>query len=215
MNTDEKYSKNKQAILQYVITLAAGVSAAASIVCLHKVNDIAAEQEEIKQKLEQIDKSTPLDLLEDIDADANLNVAGKKEAALIASSERKCLEEVLFFEIRNGDTEAMHNVADVVLNRTKAQNFPSTVCGVVKQPQQFSYRASYSPSEGWQHRVLSRGGEDAKALLKVKQVVKQKIKHGANNTNILWYTTHKTRTSWMKNLKVVSKDSWHKFFAKA
>src|SRR5262249_44812004 len=48
-------------------------------------------------------------------------------------SDLQCLAENVYFEARGEPIEGQYAVAEVTLNRTRAQNFPHTVCGVVHQ----------------------------------------------------------------------------------
>lgn len=50
-----------------------------------------------------------------------------------------CLAEALYHEARGEGTQGQQAVAEVILNRVDSRAFPSTVCGVVNQPSQFSY----------------------------------------------------------------------------
>jgi spore germination cell wall hydrolase CwlJ-like protein len=56
------------------------------------------------------------------------------------SMERSCLVEALYNECRNCSNKEKSAVAEVILNRTKHKNYPSTICKVVQQPYQMSYR---------------------------------------------------------------------------
>lgn len=53
--------------------------------------------------------------------------------------ELRCMELNLYHEARGESLEGVKVVANVTLNRTKSKDFPNTVCGVVKQPRQFSW----------------------------------------------------------------------------
>lgn len=53
--------------------------------------------------------------------------------------EIRCMELNLHHEARGESEEGIKSVANVTLNRTKSKFFPKTVCGVVKQPYQFSW----------------------------------------------------------------------------
>jgi spore germination cell wall hydrolase CwlJ-like protein len=50
-----------------------------------------------------------------------------------ASEEAQCLAEAIYFESRNQPLAGQLAVGLVTLNRVKHQNYPNTVCGVVKQ----------------------------------------------------------------------------------
>jgi spore germination cell wall hydrolase CwlJ-like protein len=55
------------------------------------------------------------------------------------SAEMECLAGAVYFEARGEPLAGQLAVAQVVINRTESRQFPSTYCGVVHQPRQFSY----------------------------------------------------------------------------
>ena len=57
------------------------------------------------------------------------------------SQEVLCLAKNIYFESRGESLAGKLAVAKVTLNRTKHEDFPSTVCKVVYQPGQFSWTA--------------------------------------------------------------------------
>jgi N-acetylmuramoyl-L-alanine amidase len=74
---------------------------------------------------------------------APVALASAAEAGGASSSSEKdlaCLAEAVYFEARGTGAAGEAAVAHVVVNRTEARDFPSTVCGVVTQGCQFSYR---------------------------------------------------------------------------
>jgi hypothetical protein len=54
-------------------------------------------------------------------------------------SELSCLATAVYFESKSEPLSGQLAVADVIINRTTSGRFPSTICGVVKQPGQFSF----------------------------------------------------------------------------
>lgn len=56
------------------------------------------------------------------------------------SGDVACLAEAVYFEARGTGTAGESAVAHVIVNRAKAKSFPSSVCGVVHDGCQFSYR---------------------------------------------------------------------------
>lgn len=61
------------------------------------------------------------------------------------SSAILCLALAIFNESRSEPIKGKYAVAEVIDNRTKHPNYPSDYCGVIKQPNQFSwYRNSQS-----------------------------------------------------------------------
>jgi len=61
--------------------------------------------------------------------------AMQREAAreLRRESDLECLAENIYFEARGEPLKGQYAVAEVTLNRTRAQNFPHTICGVVHE----------------------------------------------------------------------------------
>lgn len=57
----------------------------------------------------------------------------------ISADDVNCLAEALYHEARGEGAKGQAAVAEVVLNRVDSRAFPSTVCGVINQPSQFSY----------------------------------------------------------------------------
>lgn len=131
------------------------------------------------------------------------------EQQLPSYEDWQCLRQALFFEIRNGNKQAMQNVADVIINRVAARGFPSTVCKVVQQPWQFSYLNKGKPTLDWDE-YLSYA--DAQALEQINKIAFDTLVHGSNNQQILWYHTHAVKPSWSKRLKQDVQDKYHRFF---
>ncbi|MDO5369502.1 cell wall hydrolase [Paracoccus sp. (in: a-proteobacteria)] len=52
----------------------------------------------------------------------------------------QCLTEALYHEARGESVKGQRAVAEVILNRVDHPAFPSSVCGVINQPKQFSYK---------------------------------------------------------------------------
>lgn len=58
----------------------------------------------------------------------------------VSLEEYTCMVEAIHFEAKGEDTVGKASVANVILNRVDSPRFPDTICGVVKQEKQFSYR---------------------------------------------------------------------------
>ena len=54
-------------------------------------------------------------------------------------SELSCLAGAVYFESKGEPLSGQLAVANVIINRTNSGRFPRTICGVVKQPGQFSF----------------------------------------------------------------------------
>ncbi|WP_422513079.1 cell wall hydrolase [Sphingomonas sp. 3-13AW] len=55
------------------------------------------------------------------------------------SRELDCLARTIYFEARGEPLEGQLAVAHTVLNRTRSDSFPDSICAVVRQPSQFSF----------------------------------------------------------------------------
>lgn len=76
------------------------------------------------------------------------------------SPELKCLASAIYFESRSESLSGQLAVGRVIVNRTRSGRFPSSYCGVVYQPSQFSFvhgayqRAADTRSRLW-HNALA------------------------------------------------------------
>lgn len=60
-------------------------------------------------------------------------------------SEFECLREAIYFEAHASNTAGQHAVADVIKNRAEDPRFPGSICGVISDGCQFSYRCDGRP----------------------------------------------------------------------
>jgi len=56
-----------------------------------------------------------------------------------ADNEMECLAGAIYFESKGEPLAGQLAVAEVILNRAKSGRYPTSICGVVKQPSQFSF----------------------------------------------------------------------------
>lgn len=116
----------------------------------------------------------------------------------------------------------MQLVASVVVNRVKSKHYPSTICDVVKQPMQFSYRNAYP--EDKKLKVQASSAIEEKSLAKIKQVVHSTLQKQGKSYKVvkpsnlpsdaLWYATKKVNNHWTKRKKKVmlAADLEHVFY---
>ena len=57
----------------------------------------------------------------------------------VGDREADCLAKAVYFESKGEPLNGQLAVAEVVMNRAKSGRFANTLCGVVKQPSQFSF----------------------------------------------------------------------------
>src|SRR5438067_1626318 len=91
-------------------------------------------------------------LAEIVDARAGADSAGAEQA---------CLATAVYYEAKGEPLKGQLGVAHVILNRTKSGRFPHSVCGVVKQPGQFSF------VHGGHLPAVSHGGAQWKTALAI------------------------------------------------
>ena len=125
-----------------------------------------------------------------------------------------CLNEALYFESLNQSEEGMKAVITVILNRKQAKGFPSSICGVVQQSNQFSYRRSVDRGVVIKPQPVNHA--DKLALLKIQSLARSVVQ-GTFKPNlpkeVLWYTKHGVKKPWMKSMTVVARIDSHKFLS--
>ena len=125
-----------------------------------------------------------------------------------------CLNEALYFESLNQSEEGMKAVITVILNRKQARGFPSSICGVVQQASQFSYRNAVKP--GVVIKPQPKNSVDKAALRRI-QSLSRSVVQGTFKPNlpkdVLWYTKHDVKRKWMRDMTVVARIDSHKFLS--
>lgn len=83
----------------------------------------------------------------------------------------RCLAEALYFEARGETIAGQVAVAEVILNRVEHEDYPDTVCAVVRQGAdrrnacQFSFMCDGRPEHITEPRAFSRAGKIARIML--------------------------------------------------
>ncbi len=73
---------------------------------------------------------------------------GAEEVPIEMTEDFKCLATAVYFEARGEPLEGQLAVAQVIQNRAKSGRYPSSICGVVYQPGQFTFAHNRSPALG-------------------------------------------------------------------
>jgi N-acetylmuramoyl-L-alanine amidase len=63
----------------------------------------------------------------------------KHASSTVGDAQADCLAKAVYFESKGEPLNGQLAVAEVIMNRAKSGRFASTLCGVVKQPSQFSF----------------------------------------------------------------------------
>lgn len=118
-------------------------------------------------------------------------------SADIAGEELECLASAVYFESKGEPLEGQLAVAEVILNRVKSPKFPDTICGVVKQRNQFSFvRGGHIPSVPKSSRAWRRA-------VAIAQIAKQDLADSAVSTAMFFHATY-VRPSWRGLTRVAS-----------
>ena len=121
------------------------------------------------------------------------------------NAEQDCLANAVYFEARGESLDGQLAVAEVVLNRSVSGRYPTTLCGVVTQPAQFSFvrnrriPAADRSSEAWRKSVaIARIAQDRTADLL--------------SDDVLWYHADYVAPSWGRRLNRSTKIGLHIFY---
>ena len=119
------------------------------------------------------------------------------------SNEHKCLSEALYFEARGEQEKGVIAVGNVIINRKKSSRFPNTICSVIKQKKQFSYK-----NDG-----ISDIPTNKKMYIKM-EIIAFDVLHGRKvlPDNTLYYHNHTVKPSWAKKLVVTKIVGNHIFY---
>lgn len=122
------------------------------------------------------------------------------------NQEQDCLASAVYFEARGENLEGQLAVAEVVLNRTRSGRYPSSICGVVEQPWQFSFvnatgriPQANRASEAWSKAVA------------IARIAQDGIRRQLSNET-LWYHADYVAPSWGRRLDRETKIGLHIFY---
>jgi spore germination cell wall hydrolase CwlJ-like protein len=116
-----------------------------------------------------------------LDQDAPVARADRSLAELVADysgsdtpdQQTECLARAVYWEAKGEPLAGQLTVAEVIINRSRSGRFAPTVCGVVRQPSQFSFvRRGYIP----QPPSASR---DWRIAVAIAQIAMQELAAGA------------------------------------
>ena len=72
-------------------------------------------------------------------ADSLAELVQRHSATSVSGREAECLAGGVYFESKGEPLVGQLAVAEVILNRARSGRFPSSICGVILQPSQFSF----------------------------------------------------------------------------
>ncbi|HRO15843.1 MAG TPA: cell wall hydrolase [Paracoccus sp. (in: a-proteobacteria)] len=114
----------------------------------------------------------------------------------------KCLTEAVYFEARGESLSGQRAVAEVILNRVDHPSFPRSVCGVVNQPSQFSYK-------GGNLRIRDRG-----AFARAQKIAQDALAGAPRNltSGATYFHTTAVRPSWSRKFVRTTRIGSHIFY---
>lgn len=123
------------------------------------------------------------------------------------TDEANCIAVAVYHEARGESLEGQMAVAKVIMNRAASGKYPTSWCGVVKQPWQFSF---VNPRSGYMPSVDQASEAWKKALGVTRLTVANAVQTVPSDT--LWYHADYVAPSWGRRLTRVNKIGAHIFY---
>lgn len=111
-------------------------------------------------------------------------------ADMVSSADVSCLAEAVYFEAGGTGSKGEAAVAHVIVNRANSAKFPNSICGVVREGCQFSYRCDGRSD------ALSNAEQRRRAIATARSVLagQPDITNGA-----LFFHSAKAAPGWFKS----------------
>ena len=123
------------------------------------------------------------------------------------NDEENCIATAVYHEARGESLEGQLAVARVIMNRAASGKYPSSWCGVVKQPWQFSF---VNPRSGAFPYTDLQSASWRKAVGVTRLAVANAVP--TLSTDVLWYHATYVSPSWGRRLNVAQKIGTHIFY---
>ena len=121
--------------------------------------------------------------------------------------EANCMAVAVYHEARGETLEGQLAVARVIMNRAASGKYPTSWCGVVKQPWQFSF---VNPRTGYMPGVDAASASWRKAQGITRLAMANAVQ--SLPTDCLWYHADYVAPSWGRRLTRVEKIGAHIFY---
>lgn len=119
------------------------------------------------------------------------------------SREEECLAVAVFFESKSESLDGQLAVARTVINRARSGRFPSSFCGVVTQPSQFSFvRSGRFPA-------IARLSRDWREAVAIAHIAQNDLWKSSVSNALFFHATHAS-PGW--NLKRIALVGNHVFY---
>lgn len=131
----------------------------------------------------------------------------KFSAGAPMTDEANCIATAVYHEARGESLEGQLAVAKVIMNRAASGKYPTSWCGVVKQPWQFSF---VNPRTGYMPSVDQASAAWRKALGVTRLAVANAVP--SVSSDCLWYHADYVAPAWGRRLTRVEKIGAHIFY---
>jgi N-acetylmuramoyl-L-alanine amidase len=131
----------------------------------------------------------------------------KFSAGAPLTDQANCIAVAVYHEARGESLEGQLAVAKVIMNRAASGKYPTSWCGVVKQPWQFSF---VNPRSGYMPSVDQGSASWRKALGVTRLAVANAVQ--SVPAECLWYHADYVAPSWGRRLTRVEKIGAHIFY---
>jgi len=139
--------------------------------------------------------------LPDVDAKQKLgSLAAMVDAyggADLSDADMECLAGAIYFESKGEPLAGQLAVAEVIINRTRSGRYPKTLCGVVKQPSQFSF------VRGGRIPAIPRGSAHWRKAVAIAHIAQQDLADSPVPTALSFHATHVSPRWKMKRIATV------------
>ena len=128
--------------------------------------------------------------------------------------ELKCLATAIYFEARGEPVAGQKAVAQVVLNRTKSERYPKTVCGVVYQNAKWRHRCQFSFACDGKPDIPKEAAAWAPARYLAADCLRVPPQNWVLGDATLYHARH-VKPSWAPKVTLVSSIGQHLFYVEA
>lgn len=104
-------------------------------------------------------------------------------------AETDCLARAVYYESKGEPLAGQLTVAEVIINRSRSGRFASTICGVVRQPSQFSFvRRGHIPTP-------PAGARDWRIAVAIARIAMEELADGSAPRALFFHARH-VRPGW-------------------
>jgi spore germination cell wall hydrolase CwlJ-like protein len=123
--------------------------------------------------------------------------------AELPDREAECLAGAVYFEAKGESLDGQLAVAQTILNRTRSGRFPTSVCGVVMQPSQFSF------VRGGGFPPIARSSRHWKNAVAIAHIARNDL-WDSSVDNALYFHARRVNPGW--NLRKIAALGNHVFY---